>query len=265
MKLEGKVALITGAGRGIGRELALCFAKEGADISVSDIDFPSVEETAEEVRKFGQNAIATRADVGDPNDVDNMVNCTLKELGGVHILINNAGILEEGAPIIDSSIERWDNVIRIMLRGTYLCCRRAGQWMVEHKTGKVINLGSVMGLATLLVPRSSYPAAKAGIIHLTRYLASEWAKYNINVNCIAPGYIFTPMTEDMLKKTNQEDKIKELLKRVPLGYVGRPEDIANAALFLVSDEARYITGVTLPVDGGWLVCAEDMSFGANEG
>ncbi|GAF85729.1 unnamed protein product, partial [marine sediment metagenome] len=173
MKLAGKVALITGAGRGIGRELALRFAREGADISVSDIDLPSVEETAEEARKTGRKAIAVKTDVGEPGDVDKMVDRTVKELGGVHILINNAGILEEGAPTIDSSIERWDNVIRVMLRGTYLCCRRAGQWMVEHKTGKVINFGSVMGLATLLIPRSSYPAAKAGIIHLTRYLAAE--------------------------------------------------------------------------------------------
>ena len=249
MRLEGKVALITGAGRGIGKEMALVFAREGADIAVSDIDIPSAEETAEEVRQIGRKAIAIKADVGEVDDVDMMVDRTISELGGVHILVNNAGIIDEAVPTIESSVEYWDKVMRVMLRGTYLCCRRAAQWMISHKTGKIINLGSIAGMAGF-APRPSYAPAKAAIIHLTRCLALEWGQYNINVNCISPSYVLTPMVEELFKKTKADTTLIE--KRIPLGRMAKPDDIAKVALFLASDDAGYVTGVTLPVDGGWL-------------
>jgi len=249
MRLERKAALITGSGRGIGKAMALTFAREGADIAVIDIDLPSAEQTAEEVRKLSRKAIAIKADVGKPEDVDTMVDRTINELGGVHILVNNAGILDETVPTIESSIEHWDEVIRVILRGTYLCCRRAGKWMVEHKTGKIVNLGSIAGIAGFS-PRPSYGPAKAGVIYLTRSLALEWAEYNINVNCIAPGYVLTEMVKSAFEKT--KTNVADVAKGIPLGHMLEPQDIANAALFLVSEEARQITGTTLPVDGGFL-------------
>jgi NAD(P)-dependent dehydrogenase (short-subunit alcohol dehydrogenase family) len=249
MRLEGKVALITGSGRGIGKAMALTFAREGADIAVNDIILPSAEQTAKEVRALGRKAIAIKADVGTPEEVDTMVDRTISELGGVHILVNNAGILDETVPTIRSSIEHWDEVLRVILRGTYLCCRRAGQWMVEHKTGKIVNIGSIAGIAGF-APRPSYGPAKAAVIYLSRSLAVEWAEYNINVNCITPGFVLTEMVKELFEKTKPD--IGALKKRIPLGDLMQPQDIANAALFLVSEEARMITGVTLPVDGGWL-------------
>lgn len=250
MRLKGKVALITGAGRGIGREYALVFAREGADIAVNDIDLSSAEETAEKVRQIGRKAIAIKADVGNPDDVDIMADRTIGELGGAHILVNNAGVLDEMVPTIESSVEHWDNVVRVILRGTYLCCRRVGQWMIQHKTGKIINISSVAGIAGF-APRPAYGPAKAAVIHLTRCLALEWAEHNITVNCIAPGYVLTTALEDLFEKTHADVKLIE--KRIPLGRLAKTEDLANAALFLASDEANYITGVTLPVDGGWLI------------
>lgn len=249
MKLKGKAALITGAGSGIGRAMALVFAREGADIAVGDIDLESAAKTAEEVRQIGPKAIAIKADVGEPRDVDMMVDRTIDELGGIHILINNAGAVDEGVGTVDSSVEFWDKVVKVNLRGTYLCSRRAGKWMISHKTGKIVNIGSIAGIAGL-APRPSYGPAKAGVIHLTRCLATEWAAYNINVNCITPGFVWTPMLEGLFKKTHTDVAVIE--KRIPLGYLAKPEDIANVALFLVSDEARYITGAILPADGGFL-------------
>ena len=249
MRLKGKVALITGAGRGIGLEMALLFAREGADLVVNDIDLLSAQKTAEEVKKIGPRAMAIKADVSSPDDVDMLVDRTISEMGAVSILVNNAGIIDEIVPTVESSVERWDNVIRVNLRGTYLCCRRVGKWMVKNNGGKIINIGSIAGVAGF-APRPSYGPSKAAVIHLTRCLALEWAEYNITVNCIVPGYVLTPLVKDLFKKTDGD--VKQIEKRIPLGRLAKPEDIANAALFLVSDEASYITGVSLPVDGGWL-------------
>ncbi|MAF85954.1 MAG: hypothetical protein CL875_05705 [Dehalococcoidales bacterium] len=257
MKLSGKVALITGSGSGIGKAAALLFAKEGASIAVSDINLSSAEQATEAIKQLGGRAIAIRADVSDAGDVDMMVDKVIKELGGIHILVNNAGIPGENLPTIESSVEHWDKVVRVNLRGTYLCSRRSGQWMVSNKAGKVLNIASIVGLAGF-VARASYGPAKAGIVNLTQTLAVEWAKYNINVNCIAPGFVMTPLDGDLIRSGRLNLELIE--KRIPLGHRAQPDDIAKAALFLVSDDARYITGVTLPVDGGWLaygdVCAK---------
>jgi len=249
MKLSGKVALVTGSGSGIGRAIALLFAKEGASIAVNARHLEPVEKTAEEIRQLGGRAIAIKADVSDADDVDMMVDRVVRELGGVHILVNNAGIPGENVPVTETSVGHWDKVVGINLRGTYLCSRRAGQWMVSNKTGKVLNIASMIGLAGFPT-RSSYGPAKAGIINLTQVLAVEWAKYNINVNCIAPGFIITPLDDELFRSGKLNLELIE--KRIPLGYRALPDDIARTALFLVSDDARYITGVTLPVDGGWL-------------
>ena len=248
MKLEGKVALVTGAGSGIGQAIALLFAREGADIAVNDIELSSAEETADAVKKIGRRAIAVKADVAESDEVDAMVDRVISELGGVHILVNNAGIAVHGPLLEEQTPENWDRVVSVILRGTYLCSRRAGQWMVSHKTGKIINIASlagILGSANL----TGYGAGKAGVINLTRALAVDWGKHNINVNCVAPGVTNTPLTERALAHWFNLEQITE---RIPLGRMGEPEDIAQAALFLASDDARHITGVTLPVDGGRL-------------
>jgi 3-oxoacyl-[acyl-carrier protein] reductase len=245
MKLEGKVALITGAGSGIGEGCALIFAGEGADIAVNDIDLAAAEKTADKVRRMGRRAIALKADVADAAEVETMVDRAIQELGGVHILVNNAG-LALGGPIIEEPLEQWDRMINIVLRGTYLCSRFAGRWMVSHKTGKVVNIASIQGMKGGS-NMSSYIAAKAAVMALTRAAATEWAKYGINVNCIAPGIIDTPMTQRTIGPLFTPEKLQA---HVPLNRMGKPEDIARTALFLVSEDASYITGTTIPVDGG---------------
>lgn len=248
MKLEGKVALITGAGSGIGQAIALLFAREGADIAVNDIDTPSAQATVARVRRTGRKAIATMADVSNPGDVGAMVSATISELGGIHLLVNNAGVQPHGSMIEHQTVEMWDRVVAVVMRGTYLCTRRVGQWMAANGGGKVINIASVAGLVG--VPDlASYGAAKAGVVNLTRSLAVEWGKYKINVNAIAPGLIDTPLTRHTSAAWSTPERIAE---QIPLGRMGEPEEVARAALFLASDDASYVTGVTLPVDGGRL-------------
>lgn len=249
MKLDGKVALVTGAGKGIGRATALIFAEEGADVAVNALHLSSAEGTVKEIRKLGRRAIAIEADVAVVDDVDRMMDTVLNELGKIDILVNAAGARPENVPTIEQSIEKFDRTLNTHLRGTYLCCRRAGQWMVKYGGGKILNISSTAGI-TGFPMRTAYGAAKAGIIHLTKTLAVEWAKHNINVNCIAPAYILTPRIETGVKEGKLDLELIE--KRTPLGRLGEPNDVARAALFLVSDDAKYITGVTLPVDGGWL-------------
>ncbi len=245
MKLKGKVALVTGAGSGIGRATALLFAREGADVVVNDIDLSSAEKTAETIRQMGKKAIAVRADISEELAVIAMIKRTLEELKGIHILVNNAG-MGGGGPLLESNVDTWDRVMAVDLRGAYLCSREAGRWMVAHHTGKIVNISSIAALRAQ-INMSPYAAAKSGVISLTRTLAQEWAKYSINVNCIVPGGIDTPMSRGHQALT------PELIKQwIPLGRMGQPEDIANAALFLVSEEASFITGAYLPVDGGEL-------------
>lgn len=250
MKLDGKVALITGAGSGLGRTIAIAFAKEGADIGVNDIDQSSAGEVAAIIeRDYGQRALTLKADVAKDNEVDAMVDRTLNEMGKIDILVNNAGIAQEFVPTIEQSVENWDHVVGVHLRGTYLCSRRVGQWMTKQKKSAIVNIASIVGFGGFPA-RTSYGPAKAAIINLTQVLAVEWAKYNIRVNAIAPGYIIAPMLN---KFVNMGELDREALqKRIPMGCFGEADDVAKAALFLVSDDASYITGVTLPVDGGWL-------------
>lgn len=248
MKLTGKVALVTGAGSGIGKATALILAENGADIAVNDIDPDSAEATADEIRQMGVKAISIKADVADSNAVDSMVDKILDEMGGIHILVNNAGIPIHGGFIEYQTQDSWDRVIEVILRGTYLCSRRVGKWMVEKQYGRIVNIASIAGIRCA-PDTAGYGAGKAGVINLTKTLAVEWGQHNINVNCIAPGLIDTPLTQRTFAKSPDIDNI---IERIPKGRMGTAGEIARAVLFLVSDDAEYITGVTLRVDGGQL-------------
>ncbi|MFC2038441.1 SDR family NAD(P)-dependent oxidoreductase [Chloroflexota bacterium] len=246
MKLEGKVTLVTGAGSGIGEATALLFAGEGADIAVNDINPDTAERTAEAVRKTGRKALVVVADVADASQVNNMVDTVVEKLGGIHILINNAGIPVHGPMLENQTPEAWDKVVGVIMRGTYLCSRAAGKWMVENQTGNIVNISSIAG-SKASTNIAGYGAAKAAVIQLTKTLAVDWGKHGVRVNCIAPGIINTPLTQSTIAAWQTPEQIAQ---RIPIGEMGESEDIAKAALFLVSNDARHITGINLPVDGG---------------
>ena len=254
-KLAGKVALITGAGGTIGRAMALLFAKEGADIVVNDVNLAAAEETAEAVRQLGQRAIAIKADITDAGEVDAMVDKVMSELGGVHILVNNAGLPPLGIPTEEQKVEDWKKVVGVILDGTYLCSRRVGQWMVKQKGGRVLNIASTVGMGGCSTA-TEYGPAKAAVINMTQALAVEWGRYHINVNSISPTFVRGPLAQATIDKgVITLEKIKG---RIPIGRLAEAEDVAKAALFLVSDDASNITGANLPVDGGWM--ADGVAF-----
>ena len=250
MRLEGKVALVTGAGHGIGRAIALAFAREGADIGVNALHQESSEATAQDARALGRRALAVPADVTQADQVDAMVDTVLDKLGRIDILVNNAGGTPRLFLMLDYPVEEWDHAISLNLRSAFLCSRKVGKFMTEQKGGKILNISSGAGYAGIPL-RSAYGPAKAGMMNLTMVMAAELGQYNINVNCIAPGVVLTTRIKGLIEKGAFGASGLELLKnKMPLGRLCEPEDVANAAVFLVSDEAGAITGVVLPVDAG---------------
>lgn len=243
MKLTGKVALVTGAAQGIGKAVALLLARHGADIVVSDINLEKAEETAKEIESVGPKAMAIKVNVASLNDVERMVEAVLKKFGRIDILINNAGITRDKL-ILRMTEEDWDIVLNVNLKGTFNCTKAVVRHMAKQRSGKIVSIASVVGEMGN-AGQVNYAASKAGVIGLTKTIAREFAKRGINVNAIAPGYIETPMTEFL------SDKVKEELKRlIPMERLGKPEDVAEAVLFLVSEESNYITGQVLNVNGG---------------
>jgi len=250
MRLEGKVALVTGAGQGIGRAIALALAKEGADIGVNALHSETAEATAEAVRQLGRRAVAVPADVSSAEEVDTMVDTVLDKLNKIDILVNNAGGGgQRSFLMLEFPPEEWDRWVAVNLRSTYLCSRRVGQWMVKQKAGKILNMASINGYGGAPF-RSAYAPAKAAIMNLTMVMAVELGKFNINVNCLAPGVILT----SRIKRRAEQGafNLERVVADTPLGHLCEPDDVARAAVFLVSAEASSITGVTLPVDAGWL-------------
>jgi len=243
LKLAGKVALVTGAAQGIGKAVALLLARNGADIVVSDINLEKAEETAKEVQILGRKALAIKVDVAKSDDVDKMVQAILAQFGHIDILINNAGIARDKL-ILRMTEEDWDAVLNINLKGTFNCTKAVVRHMSKQKSGKIVSIASVVGEMGN-AGQGNYAASKAGVIGFTKTIAREFAQRGINVNAIAPGYIETPMTEAL------PDKVKEDLKRlIPMDRLGKPEDVAEAVLFFVSESANYITGQVLNVNGG---------------
>lgn len=243
MKLKGRVALITGAAQGIGKSVALLLAQNGADIVVSDINLEKAEETAKEIESIGSKAIAIKVDVANLKDVERMVESILEKFGKIDILVNNAGITRDKL-ILRMTEEDWDAVLNVNLKGTFNCTKAVVRHMAKQRSGKIVSIASVVGEMGN-AGQVNYSASKAGVIGLTKTIAREFAQREINVNAIAPGYIETPMTEVL------PEKVKEELKRlIPMERLGKPEDVAEAVLFLVSEESNYITGQVLNVNGG---------------
>ena len=243
MKLTGKVALVTGAAQGIGRAISLLLARNGADIVVSDINLEKVEETAKEISAIGPKAMAVKVDVSNLSDVERMVEGILEKLAKIDILVNNAGITRDKL-ILRMTEEDWDAVLSVNLKGTFNCTKAVIRHMAKQRSGKIVNIASVVGEMGN-AGQANYSASKAGVIGLTKTIAREYAQRGINVNAIAPGYIETPMTEALPEKAKEE-----LKKLIPMERLGKPEDVAEAALFLVSEESSYITGQVLNVNGG---------------
>jgi len=243
MQLTGQVALITGGARGIGREIALAFAQAGAEIALFDVNSPQVEQTAGELRALGRRAEGLVVDVTDGNQVDAGVAKVLDKLGRIDILINNAGITKDSL-LIRMDDAQWDRVLAINLKGTFLCTRAVSKHMLKQRRGRIVSIASIVGIIGN-PGQANYAASKAGIIGLTKAVAKELASRGITCNAIAPGFIKTEMTEALPEQAKQR-----LMDAIPMGTLGEPKDVASAALFLVSEAARYITGHVLVVDGG---------------
>ncbi len=246
MRLEGKVVIITGAGSGIGKETALLFAKEGAKVVVADVNEKGGEETVAEIKKNGGEAIFARLDISSREQSKEVIEYTLERYGKIDVLINNAGIIQD-ALVQKMTEEQWDTVINVNLKGPFNCIQAVVPAMIEHGTGEIINVSSIVGLYGN-IGQTNYAAAKAGLIGMTKTLAKELGKKGIRVNAVAPGFIYTPMTAKM------PEKILEMMKeKTPMKRIGQPDDVAYALLYLASDEANFINGAVLCVDGGLLI------------
>ena len=247
MTLVGKVALVTGGSRGIGRAVALKLAENGADVAINYAgNTAAAEEVKAAIEKMGRKAMRVQGSVADTDGVQALVNQVVKELGRLDILINNAGITRDGL-LMRMKEADWDAVLETNLKGVFNCSKAVMRTMMKQKSGRIVNMASVVGEMGN-AGQANYAAAKAGVIGFTKSLAKEVASRGITVNAVAPGFIATDMT-----KVLTDDQKAEMARSIPLGRAGQPEDVANAVLFLVSDEAAYITGQVLNVDGGMVM------------
>jgi len=243
MNLTGKAALVTGAAQGIGKQIALALAADGADVAVCDVNLEMAQKTAGDIQTTGRKSLALKANVAAADEVAAMIDQVIKEFGKIDLLINNAGITRDGL-ILRMKDEDWDLVLSINLKGAFLCSKAALKHMAKQRSGTIINIASIVG-AMGNAGQANYVASKAGLIGLTKTIAREYANRGITANAVAPGFIDTAMTQSL------SDTVKEeLAKQIPMGKLGTPEDVANAVRFLASPLASYITGQVIHVNGG---------------
>jgi 2-deoxy-D-gluconate 3-dehydrogenase len=246
-KLDGKFGLVTGASSGLGQAIAIALAEAGADVACHCRTTGQADETLAEIAGLGRNGIAVTGDLADPSVSGVIVDRVISDLGGLDILINNAGTIRRSAAI-DHSDEDWDTVIEVNLSSVFRLTRAAGRYMTSRGSGKIVNIASLLSFqGGITVP--SYTASKSAVAGLTKALANEWAKFNVNVNAIAPGYIETKNTAALRA---DETRNRQIIERIPAGRWGQPEDIAGAAVFLSSAASDYMQGHILVVDGGWM-------------
>lgn len=247
MRLEGKSAVVTGGGRGVGRAVSLAFAREGADVVVNyAARVESAEEVVEEIQRVGRRAVAVKGNVADKGDCEAVMRTAIERFGRIDILVNNAGI-SKPAMLFKMTEEQWDEVVDVHLKGAFLCTQAASPYFMEQKGGRIINVTSVAGIVGT-TGQVNYSAAKGGLIALTKSCARELAKFGVTANVISLGIVSTEMTQ----KLRDDPKLREIyLRRILLNRYAEPEDVAPAFVFLASDEARYITGQLLCVDGGY--------------
>ncbi len=247
MRLQDRIALVTGAGSGNGRAIAIGMAREGAHVVIADINQLGSEATAQEITALGRKTLALKTDVSKVTDIEAMVKAVMDQFGRIDILVNNAGVITR-QPMLEVTEETWDRILDINLKGVFFCTQAVARVMVRQGKGKIINMASIAGVRA--EPRRvHYNTSKAGVIMLTKSTAVELAPYHINVNAIGPGLIETPMTRDLVADLSQAKYWQE---NIPWGRIGQPEDLVGAAIFLASDDAAYITGVTIFVDGGFI-------------
>jgi len=243
MSLSGKIALVTGAAQGIGRDIALALATDGADVAICDVNLDAAHKTAGDIEAKGRKSLALKANVAASADVTAMIDQVVEKFGRIDILVNNAGITRDGL-ILRMKDEDWDLVLSINLKGSFLCTKAALKYMSKQRGGTIINIASIVG-AMGNAGQANYVASKAGLIGLTKTIAREYANRGITANAVAPGFIDTAMTQALSENVRQE-----LAKQIPMGKLGTPEDVANAVRFLASPWASYITGQVIHVNGG---------------
>ncbi|MEE9205267.1 MAG: 3-oxoacyl-[acyl-carrier-protein] reductase [Nitrospirales bacterium] len=246
MSLEGKVAIVTGAAQGIGRAIAETLARDGADIVVADLDPGRSQETVAAITKLGRRAVNVKVNVAEWNDVKNMTDQVLKDWGKIDILVNNAGVTRDGL-LVRMKEEDWNLVLQVNLHGTFHCTKAVLQPMTKQRSGRIVNIASIVG-AMGNAGQANYAASKAAVIGFTKSVAREYASRMVTVNAVAPGFVDTAMTQGL-----QQEVRDALLKQIPLGRLGQPGDVAEAVRFLASEEAGYITGQVLHVNGGMLM------------
>ena len=244
MDLKEKVAIVTGAGQGIGRGIALRLAEFGANVVLLDIRQDTIDEVAEEIRSKGVEVLSLQVDVTRSERLRHMARLVMAEFGQIDILVNNAGITGRTVPMVELNEQDWDQVMNLNLKGVFLCCQAVLGYMIERRYGKIINVASIAGKEgnPTLVP---YSVSKAGVICLTKALAKEVTDYQINVNCVSPAVIQTPILEGMASST-----VDYMISKIPMGRVGKPEEVAAVVHFLASDDAGFVTGQCYDVSGG---------------
>jgi NAD(P)-dependent dehydrogenase (short-subunit alcohol dehydrogenase family) len=249
VRFAGQTAIVTGAGRGMGRAVALGLAAEGANVVVAEVDEPSAKEVVDAIQKAGTRALQVKVDISSVADVRRLFEVTVAEFGGVDILVNNAGI-GIAKPLVDYTEADWDLQLGVNLKGMFFATQEAARLMIPKRRGKIVNFASTAAFVSSSTPETAYDISKGGVRQLTISVAAELAPYHINVNAVAPGTIMTDLTLSVL---DTEEKMARASAKIPLGRLGKPEDMVGPVLFLCSDEASYVTGHVLVVDGGWLL------------